>query len=317
MIAVVHLLWGPLGPQPLREFLRSYHAHEAGAPHELVIVLNGVPSSGEGLAGEGLAGREAFMAELRQTPHRLIELERPVLDLVAYEQAAAVLDHEHMCMLNSHSRLRSAGWLAAFEQALGRPKVGLVGATGSWASMRSYALRALGLPSAYREVWPDRRRTFAEFQRLELERTGAAPPSGALSHLHTARALTDMAIGFPRFPAPHIRTNAFMAQRTLLRAALNGSLRRKVDAHRLESGHRGITAQIEQAGLRTLVVDREGRAFESSEWPESETFWQGDQRGLLVADNQTETYQSADAARRRLLAQYAWGQRAAPTEPAA
>jgi hypothetical protein len=312
MIAVIHLVWGPLGPAPLREFLRTYHAHEAGAPHELVILLNGVPAD-----GEDAVAREALMVELRQTPHRLIELERPVLDLVAYEQAAAMVEHEYMCMLNSHSRLLCAGWLAAFEQALRRPKIGLVGATGSWASMRSYALRTLGLPSAYREVWPDRRRTFAEFQRLELERTGAPPPRGALARLHTARALSDMAIGFPRFPAPHIRTNAFMAQRTLLRAALSESLRRKVNAHRLESGHRSITVQIEQTGLRALVVDREGRAFESLEWPESETFWQGDQRGLLVADNQTETYQSADATRRRLLAQYAWGQRAAPTEPTA
>ncbi len=43
MIAVVHLVWGPLGPEPLRDFLRSYHAHDAGAPHELVVLFNGVP----------------------------------------------------------------------------------------------------------------------------------------------------------------------------------------------------------------------------------------------------------------------------------
>ncbi len=42
VIAVVHLVWGPLGPAPLREFLRSYNACEAGASHELVIVFNGV-----------------------------------------------------------------------------------------------------------------------------------------------------------------------------------------------------------------------------------------------------------------------------------
>jgi hypothetical protein len=309
VISVVHLVWAPLGPEPLREFLRSYHAHEAGAPHQLVIVLNGVPSS------EASSTREALIAELRQTPHRLIDLKRSVLDLVAYGQAAAALDDEHLCILNSHSRLRSAGWLATLEEALHRPKVGLVGATGSWASMRSYALRALGLPSAYRRVWPDRRRTFREFRELELERTGARPPRGALTRLHTTRALSDMAIGFSRFPAPHIRTNAFMAERTLLRGALRTSLRRKVDAHRLESGRRSITVQIERAGLRTLVVDRRGRTYEPSEWPDSETFWQGDQGGLLVADNQTATYQSADGARRRLLAEYAWGERAAPSEP--
>ena len=40
--------------------------------------------------------------------------------------------------------------------------------------------------------------------------------------------------------------------------------------------------------------------------------WQGEQRGLLVADNQTDTYEHADAGRRLLLSQYAWGTRAAP-----
>ncbi len=171
MIAVVHLVWGPLGPAPLREFLRSYNACEAGTPHELVIVLNGVTPQ-----GEGVGTRDALMAELQGTPHRLIAVERPVLDLVAYERAARTLDHEYICMLNSHSRLRSAGWLALLERTLRRPHVGLVGATGSWASLRSYALRQLGLPSAYRRVWPDRGRTFREFQELHTERTGKPSP---------------------------------------------------------------------------------------------------------------------------------------------
>ncbi len=124
-----------------------------------------------------------------------------------------------------------------------------------------------------------------------------------------------MVIGFSQFPAPHIRTNAFMAERQLLRQALSRRLRRKVDAHRLESGRRSITAQIERAGLRALVVDSAGRAFESPEWPDSKTFWQANQDGLLVDDNQTDTYRRAGGARRRLLAQYAWGERAAPLEP--
>ena len=328
VIAVVHLVWGPLGPAPLREFLRSYNACEAGTPHELVVVFNGVASRGEGIAtrdqgegtgtgdrSEGAGTRNALMAELQGTPHRLIAMEHPVLDLVAYERAARTLDHEYICMLNSHSRLRAVGWLALLEEALHRPNVGLVGATGSWASMRSYALRQLGLPSAYRRVWAARSRTFEEFQELHGERTGEPSPRSPLALLHTARALADMTIGFSQFPAPHIRTNAFMAERERLRQALSRRLRRKVDAHRLESGRRSITSQIERAGLRALVVDSSGRSYETPEWPDSKTFWQADQEGLLVADNQTDTYRHADGARRRLLAQYAWGERAAPSEP--
>jgi hypothetical protein len=310
VIAVVHLVWGPLGPTPLREFLRTYNAYEAGASHELVIVFNGVASS-----GEDLGVRDALIAELRGTPHRLIALEHPVLDLVAYRHAAQALDHEYICVLNSHSRLRSAGWLGLIEGAVRKPNVGLVGATGSWASLRSYALRQLGLPSPYRRVWPDRRRAFSQFQALHSERTDDPSARSPLAFLHTARALTDMTVGFSQFPTPHLRTNAFMAKRQLLSQALRQDLGRKVDAHRLESGRRSITAQIEGAGQRALVVDSGGQTFDPPEWPDSKTFWQADQEGLLVADNQTETYQSGDEARRLLLAQYAWGERAAPSEP--
>ncbi len=310
MIAVVHLVWGPLGPVPLREFLRTYNAYEAGASHELVIVFNGVA-----LPGEDTGARDALMAELQGTPHRLIALEYPVLDLVAYRHAVQALDHEYVCVLNSHSRLRSAGWLGLIEGALRKPNVGLAGATGSWASLRSYALRKLGLPSPYRRVWPGRSGTFSQFQALHVERTDASSARSPLAFVHTARALTDMTIGFSQFPAPHLRTNAFMAKRQLLSQALSQDLGRKIDAHRLESGRRSITARIERAGLRALVVDNGGQAFERPEWPDSKTFWQADQERLLVADNQTETYQSADAARQLLLAQYAWGERAAPSEP--
>ena len=276
----------------------------------MVIVFNGVASP-----GEGPGTRDALMAELQGTPHRLIVLERPVLDLVAYRHVAQALDHEYICVLNSHSRLRSAGWLGLIEGAVRKPNVGLAGATGSWASLRSYAFRQFGLPSPYRRVWPDRSLTFSQFQALHVERTDGPSARSPLAFLYTARALADMTIGFSRFPAPHLRTNAFMAKRQLLSRALSQDLRRKVDAHRLESGRRSITAEIERAGMRVLAVDSAGQTFEPPEWSDSKTFWQADQEGLLVADNQTETYQSADGARRLLLAQYAWGERAAPSEP--
>ncbi len=310
MIAVVHLVWGPLGPGTLREFISSYNACEAGTPHTLVVVFNGVAPP-----YEGVSMRAGLLAELRDTPHRLIEIERPVLDLDAYQRAANTLEHDYVCMLNSHSRPLTPGWLALLEQALRQPDIGLVGATGSWASLRSYALRQVGLPSAYRRVWPDRGRAFREFRELHGERTGDQSSRSPFAALHTARALADMMIGFSTFPAPHIRTNAFMAERRLLCQGLCRGLRRKVDAHRLESGSRSLTAQIEQAGLRPLVVDNAGHVFESPEWPDSKTFWQADQSGLLVADNQTDTYRYADGARRLLLAQYAWGEYAAPTGP--
>jgi hypothetical protein len=303
VIAVVHLVWGPLGTTSLRDFVASYRRSEAGVEHELVVLFNGV----------GDDQLPAFEAELEGVAHRPLRLAEPVQDLAAYRQAVALLDHRRICVLNSHSRIRAAGWLSALEAALSSRGVGLVGASGSWASMRSYALYHVGLPSAYQSVWPDRRATLEQFRALDQERTGVPVERGVLRHLHTARALAGMTIGFPSFPAEHLRTNAFMAERQLLAHALRRSPRRKVDAHRMESGVNGLTRRVQKSGLRAVVVDRFARSFEVEEWPDSETFWQGEQGGLLVADNQTEDYQRASPTRRRLLAGYAWGERAAPS----
>jgi hypothetical protein len=305
---VLHLVWGPLGPQALRDFLASYRDHDSGEAHDLAIVLNGVHVG----PPRAPASREELLAELEGTEHRLIELERPVLDLVAYGQALRTVDHERVCILNSHSRIRCDGWLAALDEALGRPGVGMVGATGSWAGMRSYAQYHFRLPSPYRRVWRDRPATLREFRKLALERESAPEPHGLRYRMNTARTLLDMAAYCPSFPSPHLRTNAIMADRELLVQLLPDDLGRKIHAYRLESGAQGITRQVQRRGLRTLVVDRSGRAYEPEDWPDSETFWQGEQSGLLVADNQTDSYEQGDLERRRVLSRFAWGERAAP-----
>jgi hypothetical protein len=128
MIGLVHLVWGPLGPRPLREFLRSYRDHTAGAEHELVIVLNGASE----------VDRAALLAELTDTKHRLIELEHPVLDLPAYGLAARQLQHRRLCCLNSYSTILADGWLGQLAHALNDPAVGVAGATGSWESQAEW-----------------------------------------------------------------------------------------------------------------------------------------------------------------------------------
>jgi hypothetical protein len=133
MIGVVHLVWAPLGPQPLREFLRSYRVSPAGLAHELVVVLNGLAA---GPTREQALGELA--RELQEVPHRLIALEHPVLDLAAYGQAARGLEHERLCFLNSYSVILGQDWLAHLARALDAPSVGLVGASGSWESQAEW-----------------------------------------------------------------------------------------------------------------------------------------------------------------------------------
>ena len=263
MIGLVHLVWAPLGPEPLRRFLRSHREHPPGAEHELVIVLNG--------AGAGGNARERLLAELEGIEHRLIVPPKPLQDLAAYAAAAAALEHERVCFLNSYSVVRVEGWLGLLAGAHAQSAVGVAGATGSWESQAEWVRGAL-------RWWP-----------LQLLR------------LHAARR------DYPRFPNPHIRTTAFMLERALL---LELGLERAVDKHAaylLESGRRSITRVLLEADLRAVVVGRDGHAFDVDDWAAAGTYRSGGQENLLVADNRTEDWELAAPVLKRRLAKDAWG----------
>lgn len=115
---------------------------------------------------------------------------------------------------------------------------------------------------------------------------------------------------YPRFPNPHIRTNAFMLRRELM-LGLDWTAGTKRRALALESGTRGITRQVQMRGLQTLVVGRDRRSYPPEEWEHSHTFRSGDQRNLLVSDNRTQQYEHASPERRAELSRYAWGESAA------
>jgi hypothetical protein len=320
MIAVVHLVWGPLGPRPLREFLASHRRHPAGVEHELVMLFNNVSAE----------QRPALLAELDGFEHRLLELDAPAQDLAAYAQAAKRLEHERICFLNSYSEILIDGWLEALNAPLERPEVGLVGATGSWASLHSAVLNAFLLPNPYRGVIPKRSIAREQMRAIELElelvRVGAEDaafaelPSRSLrksvvSTLKAFRPMPEQLLRFEPFPAHHLRTNAFMLDRSTFNAFELGRIERKSDAYLLESGRNSFTRQVQRQGKRVLVVARDGSSYDQDRWPASRTLWQGQQEGLLVADNQTRSYINGNLDRRRLLSAFAWGRQSDPSAP--
>ena len=62
-----------------------------------------------------------------------------------------------------------------------------------------------------------------------------------------------------------------------------------------------------QQGLKVLVVGRDGRGFSPKFWPGSETFRQGNQENLLVADNQTRAFTETVWAEKAVICQRTWG----------
>ena len=269
MIGVVHLVWGPLGPAPLREFVASYRAHPAGAEHELIVVLNGVDVEVDGVR----TSRDELVRELEGVPHRLIELTPPVLDLAAYDHAARELPHDRLCLLNSYSVILGDDWLAKLARAVEEPGVGIAGATASWESQ-------------------------AEWRR-------GAPRYWLYQLMGLRQARQD----YPRFPNPHVRTTGVMIDRSLLlELGLGGAVDKRA-AYLIESGWNAITREILRRGMRALVVGHDGRRFDVDDWPASGTFRLGDQENLLIADNQTGAYQGAWWRLRRRLTRASWGSR--------
>jgi hypothetical protein len=150
--------------------------------------------------------------------------------------------------------------------------------------------------------------------QLEGSRVGMVSATGSMESAYTAwlpvlRLL--LRPRYPPFPNPHLRTNAFAIRRETMLDLRWPAVTTKGGALALESGRRSITRQLWAGGLRTLVVGRDGAAYDVDRWHASATFRSGGQDNLLVADNRTQQFASADPVFRRRLAELAWGPQAA------
>ena len=124
-VAVVYLVWVPLGLPPVERFLASYALHPAEVPHELVVLFNGHQTQDE------LA---PFYEKFRALPYTSCPIDTPQQDIASYLFAAHALSHDYLCFLNSYSELQAHGWLQKLYSPHATTDVGLTGATASWES---------------------------------------------------------------------------------------------------------------------------------------------------------------------------------------
>jgi hypothetical protein len=308
VICLVHLVRASNGRGPFDAFVGALGLRAAGAPFELVLAFKGFASE---------ADAQPFLDAAAAHEPASLHFDDSGLDLTVYMAAARRLERDRYCFTNSFSEPLTDGWLGKLDAALGRDDVGLAGPTGSWNSTRSWAMQMLGLPTPYRGLLPSRvtlREVSAEL--APTGETAEAAPGGrrAVTVLKALGNLPGQMLGFEPFPVPHLRTNAFCIEHATLTRVAWPEIRTKRDAYLLESGRHSLTRRVERLGLRAVVVDRAGEAYDSAEWHRSDTFWQRRQEGLLVADNQTRAYEQGGLERRRVLATMAWGREARPIE---
>ena len=306
---LVHLVRKANGLLALRGFAQALRSNPPGIDYELVLAMKGFADA---------ADAAPYLDEVADlAPVSLFFADRG-FDLGVYFAVAARLRRERYCFVNSNGRPLVRGWLAKLDAALDRPGVGQVGATGSWASQHSWLRYSMGLPSVYRGLMPPRKVARELLMAIELEHRSLERRSAIDTFWARARTLLQLPeelLSFKPFPTRHLRPNTFMITHATLAELQLFVVRNKMDTYVLESAPSSITRQLEQLGLSSLVVDRDGAVYEPEEWDRSRTLWQGDQERLLVADNQTAYYTDGDFARRRMLSTFAWGPRADPRPP--
>lgn len=267
-LAVVHLVVRELGVDFFKQFIRSYRTFDAGADHTLIIALKQFGSNDDFLP---------YQSELAGIACQIVTVEDAGHDIGSYVSIARETEFEEYCFINSKTELSADKWLKKLTDQHERNPAGITGATGSWQSLASDALK------------------FALHRRpavlMNLRRW--------LGYLWLLRT-------FPKFPNPHIRTNVFVVRRDTFLSLDFGRIGSKHDTWQLESGRNSLSRQIEGRGGELLIVDNQGRSYRSDSWAISGTFWQNGQRGLLAQDRQTRLYQEANPAKRAAMTAEAW-----------
>ena len=289
-ITVVHLVRAANGVKPLRDFLDSYCVCSAGAQHELMFVLKGFKHR--------TLSRE-YEDQLGRCAHRRIFVGDWGYDITAYFRAARETNSGYLIFLNSFSRILEQDWLAKMHAVAKQPGVGLVGATGSHQGTR---VDLMNFP-----------RMIKLAERAKWKQIILDIPKMKEANKIRLRALARFA-RLPLFPNPHVRTNAFMLQRDLLLRLTPQTTVTKRSAYLFEHGRNGMTRQVLRAGLRPVVVGRDGQSFEMAQWCDSNTFWCNGQDNLLVSDNQTRNYETVGSSDKALLTWLAWGFDASPSD---
>jgi hypothetical protein len=303
---IVHLVRAANGIESLRGFAAALRANPPGVECQLVLAMKGFSSP---------ADAAPYVAEAADLAPEVVYFPDRGMDVGLYLAAAARLRRDRYCFVNSNIRPAVKGWLAKLDAALHLPDVGIVGPYGSWASSHSWMAYSLGLPSYYRKVLPPVPIVREELRAIDLEQSGSErmPRAAALRYrLLLLSQLPEELGGFEAFPDPHLRTSIVMLSHAVLSELSLFVVRNKQDAYALESGSHSFTRQVERMGLRALVVDRNGAAYESRDWHRSHTYCQGGQEGLLVTDNRTRFYALGSPLRRIVLSGLAWGERAEP-----
>ena len=280
-LALVYLARGfGNGLDAAEAFFTAYKAYPAGCEHDLIVLCKGWYDTAE---------RRSLFKMAYELGAEIVSMPDQGFDFGAYMRLVPSLPHDWVCFLSTNSRPIANNWLLKIVSVVrSSERVGLVGPTGSIGSIAGIYI-------------PD-----VSFKDLRsMMQIFVLPLQAAKSVVLYIIKLRD----FRRFPNPHIRSSSFMIKTSLFKGfASNRSIpNTKYEAYMLESGRTGLSRYIVEQGYDMRVVGADGLSYEHPHWQESCTFRSGSQRNLLVADRQTDVYESSDSKARYIVEHVTWG----------
>jgi hypothetical protein len=272
LIGVYHLVRKRNGLQVYLNFIASLQKTTRQSGWRLVLIFKGF--------NEGDPELQGYEAALAGIPYESLFVSDEGFDITAYFKAAAQSKYQQLIFFNSFSEILSPDWLDYYRAAFCDSKVGLIAATGTFESnFHNFALR-MAIAHSFK--------------------------SRVVNALKYALKAPLMSWGFPAFPNPHLRSNAFMIRRDDL-LALRRTVRTKLQALRFESGRNSLSRYFLQRQQKILMIDRTGKTWEPEQWKQARVFRQSIQEDLLVSDNQTRAYDKASPTQKAHQAFLAWG----------
>lgn len=129
----------------IQTFCNAYGRHDAGVPHDLVVVR------------KGLLSDPSFMPTAQTSLNAVARLSLSLpdegFDLGSYREAALVTSYDLLCFLNSSSRPLHPGWLRSLAEPFLHRDVGITGASCSFEVNPHFRTNAFCIrPSLYLEL---------------------------------------------------------------------------------------------------------------------------------------------------------------------
>lgn len=228
---------------------------------------------------KGNSSNKKFIDYISKLKINYFEIPDVGRDIYSYVLLSKIFEYKYLVFLNAHSKILQENWLYMLMKPFEISSTGMVGATGSYASHTSIAYESL---KKFSLDW-------VFFKKIIL--------------YFFLRLL------FPKFPNPHIRTNAFAVKRDeFLGLKFNMAfLKTRIGSYVAESGYKSICNQLSAKKMDSILVGLNYEVSIRDDWRCNNIFWNGNQTKLTVSDNQTRKYEKGSIEDRISLKKIAWG----------